>query len=166
MPKQGDYSIKKVKSPVGELLLVAGTAGLAAVLWSRNSPRARNAKENLKHPILLKTEKQLAEYFAGKRKIFDIELEIGQVGTAFQKKVWRALLEIPFGETKSYAEIARRIGNAKSSRAVGAAIGRNPIAIVVPCHRVIGASGRLTGFAGGLSAKKLLLELENKRTCE
>jgi methylated-DNA-[protein]-cysteine S-methyltransferase len=100
----------------------------------------------------------LAEYFAGTRNRFDLELDF--TGTEFQKKVWQALLTIPFGETRSYSQIAEQIGSPSAVRAVGAANGRNPISIIAPCHRVIGASGKLTGFAGGLEAKELLLTLE------
>jgi methylated-DNA-[protein]-cysteine S-methyltransferase len=115
--------------------------------------------ENETHPVLLVTERELKEYFEGKRTAFSVTLD--PAGTEFQNKVWRALSEIPFGETRSYAEIAKRIGSAKAVRAVGAANGRNPISIIVPCHRVIGASGRLTGFAGGLDIKEQLLTLES-----
>ena len=118
--------------------------------------------EDPSFPILLKTEQQLNEYFAGKRTRFELELDF--TGTEFQKEVWAALLEIPFGETRSYGEIARRIGRPKAVRAVGAANGRNPISIVAPCHRVIGASGKLTGFAGGLDNKLLLLKLEGRKS--
>src|SRR5262249_60006260 len=103
-------------------------------------------------------ERQLGEYFAGRRKVFDLELDFA--GTAFQKSVWQALLTIPFGETRSYAEVARQIGNPAAVRAVGAANGRNPISIVAPCHRVIGSTGKLTGFAGGLDVKARLLAHE------
>jgi len=103
-------------------------------------------------------ERQLAEYFSGRRKAFDLRLDFA--GTEFQKKVWRALLTIPFGETRSYGEIAKQIGSPKAVRAVGAANGRNPISIVAPCHRVIGSTGKLTGFAGGLDTKAFLLDLE------
>lgn len=100
------------------------------------------------------------EYFAGRRDRFELELEF--TGTDFQKQVWRALLTIPFGETRSYSQIAQQIGNPSAVRAVGAANGRNPISIIAPCHRVIGASGGLTGFAGGLEAKQYLLALEDR----
>lgn len=155
------YFFKTFKSPVGELKLVASDAGLAAILWENDNPRRVRleiAGEDPQHPVLLKTEKQLREYFAGKRTAFDLELDFA--GTEFQKKVWQALLEIPFGETRSYAQIARRLNNPSATRAVGAANGRNPLSIVAPCHRVIGADGQLTGFAGGLEAKKYLLGLE------
>ncbi|RYD65796.1 MAG: methylated-DNA--[protein]-cysteine S-methyltransferase, partial [Sphingomonadales bacterium] len=110
------------------------------------------------HPVLVETERQIAEYFAGKRSAFTVPLDFR--GTDFQKSVWAALLTIPFGETRSYGEIARQIGRPSASRAVGAANGRNPISIIAPCHRVIGSNGALTGFAGGLAAKELLLALE------
>ncbi len=103
---------------------------------------------------------QLREYFEGKRKTFDIPYEMH--GTEFQKKVWRALCDIPYGETRSYKEIAIAVGNEKASRAVGMANNRNPIGIIVPCHRVIGASGKLVGYAGGLEMKQFLLELEKR----
>ena len=111
-------------------------------------------------PVLLKAEQQLREYFNRERKEFYLDLDFN--GTAFQKKVWNALLTIPFGETRTYGEIAKQIGSPKSSRAVGAASGKNPISIVAPCHRVIGASGKLVGFGGGLENKALLLDLEKK----
>lgn len=110
------------------------------------------------HPVLRETELQLGEYFAGERREFSLPLD--PVGTQFQKKVWQALREIPFGQTRSYGELARIVGNARASRAVGSANGRNPLSIVVPCHRVIGATGKLTGFAGGLGIKAKLLRLE------
>lgn len=112
-----------------------------------------------KETVLLKEAiKQLNEYFEGKRSVFDLPL--APEGTEFQNKVWNALREIPFGETKSYGEIARIIGNEKASRAVGMANNKNPIMIVIPCHRVIGANGKLVGYAGGLEVKEMLLNLE------
>ena len=108
--------------------------------------------------VILRTEEQLDEYFAGKRKTFTIPLHL--VGTDFQKQVWNALLEISYGETRTYMEIAQRVENPKGVRAVAQAIGANGIAIIIPCHRVIGSDHSLTGFAGGLEAKKILLELE------
>lgn len=150
-----------MNSPVGTLTLVANGAMLAAILWEDDQPtRVRlgvmHADED--NAILLEVEHQLKEYFAGRRTCFDIPLEF--TGTDFQKQVWSALLTIPFGETRSYRDIAEQIGNIKAVRAVGAANGRNPISIIAPCHRVIGASGDLTGFAGGLKAKEMLLLLE------
>jgi methylated-DNA-[protein]-cysteine S-methyltransferase len=155
------YYYKTTKSPVGELKLIATDKGLAAILWENDDPkrvRLTPLVESKGHPMLLKTERELKEYFTGKRTSFSVDLD--PIGTQFQTKVWRALSEIPFGETRSYGEIAKRIGNANASRAVGAANGKNPISIIVPCHRVIGASGKLTGFAGGLKTKAQLLALE------
>lgn len=158
-----EYFYKKMKSPVGELTLIASDQGLAAILWEDDKPsrvRVTSHLENKNHPLLLKTEKQLNEYFDRKRTSFSIKLDM--VGTDFQKMVWKALTEIPFGSTQSYGELAKKIGRAKASRAVGAANGKNPISIIVPCHRVIGASGKLTGFAGGLKVKAQLIALESK----
>ena len=108
--------------------------------------------------MLLETERQLKEYFAGERRTFDLTLDLA--GTDFQRKVWSALLSIPYGETRSYGEIAAQIGHPGAVRAVGAANSRNPVSIIAPCHRVIGSTGKLTGFAGGLDAKAQLLTLE------
>lgn len=157
------YLFKMMATPVGQLTLVARGSKLVAVLWENDRPNRVPLgvlQENAQHPTLLEAERQLAEYFAGTRDQFDLALEF--IGTDFQKKVWHALLTIPYGETRSYSEIATQIGNAKASRAVGAANGRNPLSIVAPCHRVVGASGALTGFAGGLHAKQLLLRLESR----
>ncbi|MEA3024222.1 MAG: methylated-DNA-[protein]-cysteine S-methyltransferase [Alphaproteobacteria bacterium] len=154
---------KTMKSPVGALRLVASHDGLAAVLWENDKPgrvRLNLAGEDEGHPVLVEAEQQLNEYFAGRRKTFSLKLDFA--GTEFQRKVWQALLEIPFGQTRSYGEIAKRIGSPAAMRAVGAANGRNPISIVAPCHRVIGATGKLTGFAGGLDAKAHLLALEEE----
>lgn len=155
------YVSKTMRSPVGILTLIASNDGLAAILWENDKPRRvplTVVAENATHPILLEAERQLEEYFAGRRKIFDLALDVS--GTEFQKKVWRALLAIPYGETRTYAEIAREIGHPTAVRAVGAANGRNPLSIVAPCHRVIGSTGALTGFAGGLAVKAQLLRLE------
>ncbi len=152
---------KRVNSPVGVLTLVGSDDGLAAILWENDDPRRVRlniAAEDAEHPILRETERQLAEYFAGTRRSFDLRPDFA--GTDFQKQVWRALLTIPFGETRTYAQIAEQIGRPNAVRAVGAANGRNPISIVAPCHRVIGSNGELTGFAGGLAAKAFLLRLE------
>ena len=116
--------------------------------------------EDGSHPILVETARQLAEYFAGTRRVFDLPLDF--IGTDFHKKVWAALLNIPFGETRSYGQIATEVGSPNAVRAVGAANGRNPISIVAPCHRVIGAAGHLTGFAGGLETKAMLLAIEGQ----
>jgi methylated-DNA-[protein]-cysteine S-methyltransferase len=111
--------------------------------------------------VLLETERQLNAYFSGKVEKFSLALDF--VGTEFQKKVWKALLAIPFGQTRSYAQIATQIGRPAAVRAVGAAIGRNPISVIAPCHRVIGSNGKLTGFAGGLEAKAYLLGMESEK---
>ena len=156
---------KTIWSPVGELTLVADARGLAAILWENDRPgrvRLGPLVADPHHPILVETERQLGEYFAGKRRMFDVPLSFA--GSDFQKSVWQALLEIPFGQTRSYGEIAKSLGNAKAMRAVGAANGKNPISIIAPCHRVIGSTGQLTGFAGGLEVKARLLELERGET--
>ncbi|MBN2976861.1 methylated-DNA--[protein]-cysteine S-methyltransferase [Pseudomonas lactucae] len=150
-------------SPVGQLTLVARDSKLCAILWETeraNRVRLGPLHEANDSPVLLEAQRQLNEYFAGTRNRFELELDFA--GTDFQKQVWQALLTIPFGETRSYTQIAQQIGNPKAVRAVGAANGRNPISIIAPCHRVIGASGTLTGFAGGLEAKQYLLTLEER----
>ncbi|WP_432217100.1 methylated-DNA--[protein]-cysteine S-methyltransferase [Pseudomonas kribbensis] len=155
------YTFITLPSPVGELKLVANGSRLAAILWENDKPnrvRLGPMTEAPDNPVLVKTARQLEEYFAGTRNAFDLELDFA--GTAFQKKVWAALLTIPFGETRTYSQIAQQIGHPSAVRAVGAANGRNPISIIAPCHRVIGASGKLTGFAGGLETKERLLTLE------
>lgn len=150
-------------SPVGDLTLVASDDGLAAILWEDDRPGRvplGAMTERPDHPVLAETHRQLAEYFAGDRTCFDLPLDVR--GTDFQKSVWAALLAIPCGETRSYADIARAVGRPGAVRAVGAANGRNPISIVAPCHRVIGSDGSLTGFAGGLAGKRYLLDLERR----
>lgn len=154
-------SFTTLETPVGRLTLVAGDRGLMAILWPEDDPRRVRLDAPVEapaHPILVETGRQLADYFAGRRTRFTVPLDFR--GTAFQISVWQALLTIPFGETRSYAAIARQIGRPSASRAVGAANGRNPISIIAPCHRVIGAAGALTGFAGGLAVKERLLALE------
>jgi methylated-DNA-[protein]-cysteine S-methyltransferase len=158
-----NYSYKTMPSPVGLLTLVASEKGLAAILWENDDPdrvQLGPLEEDKKHPVLMETERQLKAYFAGTLDRFSLQLDF--TGTDFQKKVWKALTTIPFGETRSYAEIAKQIGNPSAVRAVGAANGKNPISIVAPCHRVIGSNGKLTGFAGGLEAKAYLLGIEAK----
>lgn len=157
------YFYKTMPSPVGELKLVASDQGLAAVLWENDDPkrvRLGTLQEDKKHPVLLEAERQLSSYFAGKLEKFSLKLD--PVGTDFQRQVWEALLTIPFGETRSYAQIAQQVGSPKAVRAVGAANGKNPISIIAPCHRVIGSNGKLTGFAGGMEAKAFLLGLESR----
>ena len=148
-------------SPVGALSLVATDRALVAIVWRRDGHRHvpfEHALENADHPVLRETARQLREYFAGQRRDFDIELDFR--GTDFQRRAWAALLTIPYGETRTYGQMAEQIGNPAAVRAVGAANGRNPISIIAPCHRVIGMSGDLTGFGGGLDAKAFLLSLE------
>ena len=151
-------------SPVGALKLVAHDQALVAVMWdNEDHKRVRLAEliEDRQHPMLLRVKKQLEEYFTGQRQQFDLPLDFQ--GTDFQQQVWQALLTIPYGEKRSYKDIAVQIGNEKAVRAVGAANGRNPISIIAPCHRVIGSSGALVGFAGGLDKKKILLSLEQSK---
>ena len=159
------YRFTTMPSPVGDLTLVASDAGLAAILWENDDPervRLGTMVEDRDDAILVAAKQQLDAYFAGTLTAFTVPLDFH--GTAFQKSVWAALLTIPFGETRSYGEIARQIGRPSASRAVGAANGRNPISIIAPCHRVIGSNGALTGFAGGLEAKALLLRIEGCAT--
>lgn len=157
------FAYKTMASPVGTLKLVASGKGLSAILWENDDParvRLGPLIEDPEHPILVEAERQLRDYFAGTRKAFTVPLDFH--GTDFQKSVWAALLAIPYGETRSYAEIARAVGRPTAFRAVGAANGKNPISIIAPCHRVIGTNGALTGFAGGLKAKELLLGIEGR----
>jgi methylated-DNA-[protein]-cysteine S-methyltransferase len=156
------YASKRIDSPVGPLQLVANSSALVAILWKHEKPgRVPLGKllPDASHPILLETQRQLEEYFAGRRQAFTVELYAAG-GTDFQQRVWNALLTIPYGETRSYAQLAAQIGHPRAVRAVGAANGRNPLSIIVPCHRVVGSTGKLTGFAGGLEAKAYLLALE------
>jgi methylated-DNA-[protein]-cysteine S-methyltransferase len=158
------YVFKNIESPVGKLKLIASDAGLAGILWendrSSRVPHLQDAVENVTHPVLLEVERQMGEYFAGTRKAFDVPLDF--VGNAFEKRVWAALLTIPYGQTRTYGQVAKQIGAPTAARAVGRANGRNPVAIIAPCHRVLGANGKLTGFAGGLNTKAYLLNLEFK----
>ena len=145
-----------MKSPLGPLHLIASDRGLSGLYFDRQKvPLASSLR---RQPHLTKAVRQLNEYFAGQRRDFNLVLDM--VGTVFQLQVWQALAKIPFGETQSYGEVALRIKKAKAVRAVGSANGKNPLCIIVPCHRVIGSDGSLTGFAGGLHRKKWLLEFE------
>jgi methylated-DNA-[protein]-cysteine S-methyltransferase len=146
-----------LSTPIGELLLTADEDGaLTAVHLPNRHPETLGwERDDL---ALAEARRQLSEYFAGERTAFDLPLR--PAGAPFQLRVWEALLRIPYGETASYGELARELGHPGAARAVGAANGRNPLAIVVPCHRVIGASGSLTGYAGGLECKRALLDLE------
>ncbi len=158
-------------TPIGPLILVASGRGLRAVLWSPDdahrvggatldelSPRPSMAPPGSAETILQQAAEELEAYFEGTRRSFDVPLD--PVGTPFQQQAWAALRTIPYGETVSYGEQAERLGDRRKARAVGAANGRNPISIIVPCHRVVGSNGALTGFAGGLDVKAWLLDHE------
>jgi methylated-DNA-[protein]-cysteine S-methyltransferase len=150
------------RTPVGELTLIASDQGLRAILWPKLSPLKAGIHprphRSPDQPVLLKTATQLDEYFAGSRTTFDIPLDLQ--GTRFQLAAWRSLADIPFGATTSYGRQAAALGVPKAARALGAANGANPVCIVLPCHRVIGADGSLTGFGGGLPTKQWLLDHE------
>ncbi|MDH6354242.1 methylated-DNA-[protein]-cysteine S-methyltransferase [Dysgonomonas sp. PH5-45] len=145
------------QSPIGEMYLYEEDDFITKLVYRKTSGDGFQEKET---PLLKETIKQLQEYFDGKRKTFKVPLNLK--GTDFQKQVWNALLNIPYAETRSYKDIAEAIGNPKASRAIGLANNRNPISIIIPCHRVIGANGSLTGYAGGLSAKQTLLDIEKQ----
>ena len=153
-----------IETAIGELRIIASGAGVRAVLWPSDDagrvplPNAIEAGDT--HPILEAAVRELTEYFAGERQDFEVPLD--PAGTEFQQQAWLALREIPFGATVSYGEQAERLGDKKKARAVGAANGRNPISIIVPCHRVVGANGSLTGFAGGVETKQWLLAHEQQ----
>jgi methylated-DNA-[protein]-cysteine S-methyltransferase len=149
-----------LSTPVGELTLTADLDGALTGLYLPNHPPDTHGWER-DDALLEPARRQLTEYFAGERTEFDLPLR--PEGAPFQKQVWDALLRIPYGETASYGEIAREIGHPTAFRAVGAANGQNPIAIIVPCHRVIGSNGSLTGYGGGLPTKRALLDLEAGR---
>ena len=148
-----------VPSPVGDLVLTAGGDALDRIGFAARTPVDPSWRRD--DPAFAEAARQLAEYFAGGRRAFDLPL--APAGTPFQRQVWAALTALPYGVTTSYAALAERLGRPGSARAVGAANGANPLAIVVPCHRVVGADGSLTGYAGGLAAKRALLALEGHR---
>ena len=152
-----------VEAPIGRLTLAADDRGLTRILFANQDPADHglgpaDAPEAPDDPLLAEAARQLDEYFAGTRATFDLPLHLE--GTEFQRRAWLALADIPYGQTTSYAEQARAIGEPGAFRAVGAANGANPLPIVLPCHRVVGADGSLTGFGGGLAVKQELLELE------
>lgn len=148
-------------TPLGAVLIAASTRGIAGIWFEgqRHGPDASGWTVQPDHPLLRRAAAQLDAYFAGRRSSFDLPLD-PQGGTPFQRSVWQALQAIPAGGTTSYAELGQRIGRPAASRAVGVAVGRNPVSIVVPCHRVLGSGGALTGYAGGLERKRALLALE------
>ncbi len=162
LPKGATYD--EMDSPVGKLTLITSPEGLCAILWDldRMNPKYEKIIQGLvQAPIektIVQTKKQLTEYFQGKRKNFDLPLVLN--GTDFQIQAWKQLQKIPYSATISYAEQAENIGNRNKARAVGMANGLNPISIVIPCHRVIGSSGKLVGFGGGIDKKAYLLNLE------
>jgi len=151
----------RYQSPLGPVIVAATARGLAGVWFEgqRHMPDSSPWPLQPEHPILLQAQAQLDEYFAGTRTSFDLPLDL-QGGTLFQQAVWRALLCIPRGATTSYGRLSASVGQPAAVRAVGAAVGRNPVSIIVPCHRVLGANGSLTGYAGGLDRKTALLRLE------
>ncbi len=151
----------RMESPVGPLLLAASEAGLHHILFTKGKRTTPDREWREDARPLQETIRQLRAYFAGELEEFDLPL--APQGTVFQRSVWSKLCNIPFGETISYGELARRIGNPKASRAVGLANGQNPIPIIIPCHRVIGSNGKLTGYGGGLPIKEKLLALEQRQ---
>ena len=153
-----------VSSPFGKLTLVASEKGLVAIDVRNNAKQKATAKNQSAQAILIETKKQLGQYFAGKRTSFDVALDL--VGTEFQVKAWRALCRIPFGKTISYGQQASNIKKPKAFRAVGSANGKNPIPIIVPCHRVVASDGSLGGYSLGLKMKKQLLALEGVSEAE
>lgn len=161
-----DYFTKKIPTPVGPLVLVCSDAAVSAILWGNELEGrvrlSRRLSHVTRHPLLDRTESQLHEYFAGTRQMFDLPL--APEGTPFQQQAWQALLRIPYGRTASYEDQAIRVGSPLKARAVGAANGRNPISIVIPCHRVVGKNGSLTGFAAGIEVKRYLLQLESRHS--
>ena len=163
-----DSVVDEVVTPIGPLTVVASSKGLHAILWDHYANDSNykaildRLPRNSHQKFIQQTRKELAEYFEGKRRKFTIPICMD--GTEFQEKAWKGLTEIPYGKTLSYQDHAVQLGGANKVRAVGGANGRNPISIVVPCHRVIAKNGTLNGFGGGLKVKKFLLELESKHT--
>lgn len=158
MTSDDDVCIATVESPVGLLTLAASPEGLRRLSFFPQHPSAGALLK--RHPVIDQTVAELAEYFEGRRRQFSVPMDLR--GTPFQKSVWDLLVKIPYGETRSYSALARQLGGVGKSRAVGLANGANPVAIIVPCHRVIGARGDLTGFGGGLEIKSWLLQLEKR----
>jgi len=147
-------------SPHGTMLLTATPRGLAGVYFKgqKHFPKKRDWRRDARHPLLRQARRELKEYFAGRRRRFDVPLD--PLGTPFQRAIWKSIAKVGFGSTMTYGELARRAGHPGSARAAGAATGRNPLGIVVPCHRILGSNGSLTGYAGGLQRKRALLALE------
>ena len=158
----------RIHTPLGEMCLGATASGLAGAWFTDQRHRPEGMKNNSvlhswpvqdAHPTLVQAARELQEFFAGKRQVFDVALDINS-GTVFQQSVWRALLKIDHGKTSTYGDIGRHINNPAAVRAVGAAVGKNPLSVLIPCHRVLGGDGSLTGYAGGLHRKIALLNLE------
>ena len=151
----------RIDTPLGAMLLAASPDGLVG-LWfdgQRHQPASVGWQQDAGHPLLRQAAEQLLAYFAGTRQRFELPLD-WRAGTPFQQAVWQALTEIDFGQTLSYGELGQRLGRPDAARAVAGAVGHNPLSVVVPCHRVLGADGALTGYAGGLARKAALLRLE------
>ncbi len=148
----------KYKSPIGDLLLLAEDESLVGLYFEQHTPAPKDTSGKQDKVAFVEVIEQLEQFFAGERTEFDLSLRLS--GTSFQEDVWRQLRKIAFGDTITYGEIAKRCDRPRAVRAVGAAVGRNPISIIVPCHRVVGANGSLTGFAGGTDRKRSLLDLE------
>ena len=155
-------AVRALPTPIGALTVVASAAGVRAVLWGGEDARAASAEAGAAGAsavaCLERALRELDEYFRGERRRFGVALDLR--GSEFQRLVWRALVRIPFGETRTYGAVAERIGRPGAARAVGAAAARNPAPVLVPCHRVVGADGALTGFAGGIATKRALLDIE------
>lgn len=150
----------KIKTLLGDLYLVASSHGLQSIFWTKSGVPLLKEPESPEGKVLCQAQIQLQEYLQGRRKKFDLPLDLQ--GTEFQKKVWKELLRIPYGKTLSYKQLATALGSPQASRAVGTANGKNPLCIVIPCHRVINTDGGLGGYSGGLKIKSQLLELEQK----
>jgi methylated-DNA-[protein]-cysteine S-methyltransferase len=165
LPEKANYS--EIESPVGVLTIITSQKGLHAILWDKETLSHEYKKiitglhKSEDERTIVETKKQLTEYFQCKRKTFDLPLVLH--GTNFQIQAWKQLIEIPYAATISYAEQAEKMGNKNKARAVGLANGQNPISIIIPCHRVIGSDGKLTGFGGGIKKKSMLLQLEQAR---
>ena len=151
------------RSPQGTMLITATPKGLAGVYFKgqKHFPKRREWQRDARHPVLRRAKRELAEYFAGRRTRFSVALD--PQGTDFQRSVWKQIAKVGFGKTLTYGELARRAGHPGSARAAGAATGRNPLGVIVPCHRIMGANGSLTGYAGGLARKRALLRLESAK---
>lgn len=160
----GNTVRKDIEGPAGRMTLLASDAGLQALLWEKHweviGADLDNVKVVSEHDVIGLAEVQVMEYFEGERTTFDVPLDL--MGTSFQMRVWEQLQMIPYGETRSYGDLARALGDPHMAQAVGAANGNNPVSIIVPCHRVVGTSGALTGYAGGIEVKARLLDLERK----